>query len=141
MFGRAIVMLLAMLWVLPMRAECREARPGTTRTDEGEARSPEEVFAEMGHSFRADRARGQHLRFQFDFSEPESGRWWIEVDNGAYTMGKGTVNRPDVTIWCTGADWVRLSNGTLGGVRAFLTGRLRVGGNEFQARKLEELFP
>jgi putative sterol carrier protein len=95
----------------------------------------------MQNSFRPDRARGQHLRFQFNFSEPQGGKWWIEVVNGMCTMGQGTVARPDVTFVCTGADWVRLSNGTLSGFKAFLTGRLHVNGNQFAAHKLDEIFP
>jgi hypothetical protein len=30
-------------------------------------------------------------------------------------MGKRTIDRPDVTFACTGADWIQLSNGALGG--------------------------
>jgi len=103
--------------------------------------SPDEVFAQMQHSFRADRAKGQHLRFQFNFSEPQGGKWWIEVKDGTCAMGKGTVDRPDVTFTCTGADWVRLSNGALGGFQAVVTGRLHVSGNQFTAHKLDTIFP
>ncbi len=103
--------------------------------------SPEEVFSRMQHTFRADRARGQHLRYQFDFSDPQSGQWWIEIHDGAYSIGRGKVDRPDVIFSCSGADWVRLSNGTLGGIQAYLSGRLRVSGNQFTAHKLDELFP
>ncbi len=95
----------------------------------------------MQHSFRSDRARGQHLRYQFNFNNPQGGQYWIEIDNGAYTMGKGMIERPDVTLVCTGADWVRLSNGTLGGIQAFFSGRLKVIGNQFTAHKLDEIFP
>jgi putative sterol carrier protein len=95
----------------------------------------------MRHSFRPDRAKGQHLRFQFNFGDPQGGRWWIEINDGAYTIGKGTIIRPDVTFSCTGADWVRLSNGTLAGFQAFITGRLHVSGNQFAAHKLDAIFP
>jgi 3-hydroxyacyl-CoA dehydrogenase/3a,7a,12a-trihydroxy-5b-cholest-24-enoyl-CoA hydratase len=114
-------------------AETADHEPGPT--------SPEEVFAQMRHSFRSDRARGQHIRYQFNFSDPQGGKWWIEINDGAYTMGQGTVAQPDVTFACTGADWVRLSVGTLSGFRAFMNGRLRVNGNHIQAHKLDELFP
>jgi putative sterol carrier protein len=103
--------------------------------------SPTEVFTRMQHTFRSDRARGQHLRYQFNFGDPQGGQWWIEIHDGAYSMGKGKIQRPDVTFACTGADWVRLSNGTLGGIKAYLTGRLHVSGNQFTAHKLDEIFP
>ena len=63
------------------------------------------------------------------------------ISNGACTMGKGTIDHPDVTFNCTGADWVQLSNGTLGGFQAFFTGRLKITGNQFNAHRLDELFP
>ncbi len=103
--------------------------------------SPKEVFAQMERSFRPDRARRQHLRFQFNFSDPQGGKWWIEINDGAYKIGNGTIEHPDVIFACTGADWVRLSNGTLAGFQAFVTGRLRVTGNQFIAHKLDEFFP
>jgi putative sterol carrier protein len=56
-------------------------------------------------------------------------------------MGKGTIQHPDVTFSCTGADWVRLSIGSLGGLQAVFTGRLKVSGNQFTAHKLDEIFP
>ncbi|HEX4085233.1 MAG TPA: SCP2 sterol-binding domain-containing protein [Chthoniobacteraceae bacterium] len=103
--------------------------------------TPQGVFAQMGHNFRADRAKGQHLRYQFNFSDPQGGQWWIEINDGAYTLGNGSIKRPDVTFACTGTDWVRLSNGTLGGWEAFFSGRLHVSGNQFTAHKLDEIFP
>jgi putative sterol carrier protein len=123
-----------------MEASSRPGHAGTADY-EPDPTSPDEVFAQMEHSFRSDRARGQHLRYQFDFSDPQGGKWWIEIKDGAYTMGKGTIDHPDVTFSCTGADWVRLSVGTLGGFQAVFTGRLHVTGNQFTAHKLDEIFP
>lgn len=127
-----VVPLLVLLPLFSLWAESHNQPNPTT---------PEEVFAQMRGSFRADRARGQHLRYQFNFGDPQGGKWWVEINNGACTMGNGTIPHPDVTFWCTGADWVRLSNGTLNGFSAFMTGRLRVSGNQFTAHKLDELFP
>jgi putative sterol carrier protein len=143
MAWRFLISLLVALALYPLPAISRPVRPQTPPTGtnyEPDAVSPEEVFTQMGHSFRTDRARGQHLKFQFNFGEPQGGKWWIEVNDGAYTMGKGSVTRPDVTFACTGADWVRLSNGTLSGFKAFITGRLHVSGNQFAAHKLDEIF-
>jgi len=139
---RILIPLAVLLPLLPLRAAPRGDRAAPTpASTENQPTGPDEVFAQMQHTFRSDRARGKHLRFQFNFGDPQGGKWWIEIDNGAYTMGKGTIPRPDVTFACTGADWVRLANGTLNGFQAFITGRLRVSGNQFTARKLDEIFP
>jgi len=103
-------------------------------------RSPEDVFASMRKAFRADRASGVHFRYQFRFHDPQGGNWWIIVKDGACSMGKGVIEKPDVTFSCTGSDWVGLSKGELGGLRAYLTGRLRVAGPQGIARKLDDLF-
>ena len=133
--------LFLLLPCLPVRAAGRATQAPAAAEIQQNPTSPDEVFAQMQHTFRSDRARGQHLRYQFNFGDPKGGKWWIEVNDGAYTMGKGTIQRPDVTLACTGADWVRLANGSLGGFQAFFTGRLRVSGNQFIAHKLDEIFP
>jgi putative sterol carrier protein len=140
---RFLFPLLLLLLPLPLRAsQAAHATPAPAAADYvRDPATPDEVFAQMQHSFRSDRARGQHLRYQFNFDDPQGGKWWIEIKDGSYTMGKGTIPRPDVTFACTGADWVQLSNGTLGGFRAFFSGRLRVIGNQFTAHKLDEIFP
>jgi len=136
---RIFVPLVLLLASLPLEA----SRPSNAAPADYQPNptSPDEVFAQMQHSFRSDRARGQHLRYQFNFSDPQGGKWWIEIKDGVYTMGKGTIQWPDVTFTCTGADWVRLSVGTLGGFQAVFTGRLHVIGNQFMAHKLDEIFP
>jgi putative sterol carrier protein len=135
-------MLLVLPW-LPLRAATRGEHPAPSPATAilPDPTSPDEVFDQMKYSFRSDRAKGQHLRFQFNFSDPQGGKWWITINDGAWVLGKGTIPRPDVTFTCTGADWVRLSNGTLGGFQAVLSGRLHVAGNQFDARKLDDIFP
>jgi putative sterol carrier protein len=143
MFRRILFPLLLLVLPIPLQA-AHDAHPGTPAGNADYATdptSPEEVFAQMQHSFRPDRARGQHLRYQFKFRDPQGGKYWIEINDGAYTMGTGSIQHPDVTFICTGADWVRLSTGKLGGIQAFFTGRLRVIGNQFNAHKLDEIFP
>jgi putative sterol carrier protein len=143
MCRRILYSLLLLMMPLPLRASRPDhGTPTAGGADyERDPTSPDEVFAQMQHSFRSDRARGQHLRYQFNFGDPQGGQWWIEINDGAYTMGKGTIQHPDVTFSCTGADWVRLSIGSLGGLQAVFTGRLKVSGNQFTAHKLDEIFP
>jgi len=138
---RIVFSLLLLVALLPAQASYSAHPPPMSAGNDPSPTSPDEVFAQMQHSFRSDRARGQHLRYQFDFSNPQGGKWWIQISDGSYTMGKGTIDRPDVTLSCTGSDWVQLSNGTLGGFQAFFTGRLKIVGNQFTAHRLDEIFP
>jgi putative sterol carrier protein len=103
--------------------------------------TPQEVFDSMRESFQASKAKGVHARYQWDLSGPQGGQWWIDVDDGKYKMGKGKIDNPTVTFITSDKDWVAMSNGTLKGTWAYMTGRLKVRGPQSVARKLNEIFP
>src|SRR5256885_15019022 len=101
----------------------------------------QQVFDGMRQSFQAEKAKGVHLRYEWQLSGPSGGEWWIEVNDGKFQMGQGKIDKPDVTFITTDKNWVALSNGTLGGKWAFFTGRLKIHGSQDVARKLDEIFP
>ena len=103
--------------------------------------TPQDVFDGMRESFQAQKAKGVHLKYQWELSGPQGGEWWIEVNDGKYQMGRGKIDKPDVTFVATDKNWVALSNGTLGGKWAFFTGRLKIHGSQNAARQLDEIFP
>ncbi len=138
----SLLLLLSTILVTSFSATAEDPHPTKPSAETSDQdRTPDQVFEGMRKSFRAEKARGAHVRYQFHFKAPQPGDWWIIVNDGTFTMGKGTVDPADVTISCSGSDWVELSNGTLGGVRAFLTGRLHISGSQALARKLDEMFP
>ena len=103
--------------------------------------TPQQVFDGMRQSFQAAKAKGVHARYQWELSGPNGGEWWIDVNDGTFKMGRGKIDNPNVTFIASDQSWVALSNGTLGGKWAFLTGRLKVRGSQSLARKLDEIFP
>jgi putative sterol carrier protein len=103
--------------------------------------TPREVFDSMRGSFQPAKAKGIHARYQWDLSGPHGGQWWIDVNDGTYKMGKGKIDHPSVTFVAKDKDWVAVSNGQLGGTWAYLTGRLKIRGDQGLARKLGEIFP
>jgi len=105
------------------------------------SRTPQEVFDAMRPAFVPAKARGVHATYQWHLKNPDGGDWFVTVTDGHFEMGRGTIPNPNVVFICTGRDWVRLSNGTLSGVWAYLTGRLKVRGSHQLARKLDEMFP
>ncbi len=110
-------------------------------SNEPEASTPQQVFDGMRQSFKADKAKGVHARYQWELSGPNGGEWWIDVNDGTYKMGKGKIENPSVTFITSDADWVAMSNGKLKGTWAYMTGRLKVRGSQAVARKLDEIFP
>jgi putative sterol carrier protein len=103
--------------------------------------TPQQVFDAMRGTFQADKARGVHVRYEFELSGPHGGHWSIEVNDGKFVMQKTPITNPDVTFSATDQDWVALANGTLAGWWAHISGRLKIKGSQALARKLDELFP
>jgi putative sterol carrier protein len=103
--------------------------------------TPQDVFDAMRGSFQPAKAKGVHARYQWDLSGPQGGQWWIEVNDGTYKMGKGQIDYPNVTFRASDKDWVAICHDQLSGTWAYLTGRLKVRGDQNVARKLGELFP
>ena len=103
--------------------------------------TPQDVFDSMRGSFQQAKAKGVHARYQWDLSGPQGGQWWIDVDDGKYKMGKGKIDNPNVTFVAKDKDWVAVSNHQMGGTWAYLTGRLKIRGDQALARKLGEIFP
>ena len=103
--------------------------------------TPQQVFDGMRASFRAEKAKGVNARYQWQLSGPNGGEWWIDVEDGTFKMGRGKIDNPSVTFVTSDKDWVAMSNGTLKGTWAYLTGRLKVRGPQSVAKKLDEIFP
>ena len=108
---------------------------------ESSSSTPQQVFDGMRQSFQAEKAKGVHARYQWELSGPKGGEWWIDVDDGNYKMGKGKISNPSVTFVAKDKDWVAVSNHQMGGTWAYLTGRLKIRGDQGVARKLGEMFP
>jgi putative sterol carrier protein len=114
---------------------------GSSTLRGADSSTPQEVFDGMKQSFRADKAKGVHTKYQWNLSGPNGGDWWIEVNDGTFKMGRGKIDNPSVTFITSDNDWVAMSNGKLKGTWAFMTGRLKVRGSQSIARKLDEIFP
>jgi putative sterol carrier protein len=107
---------------------------------QGDNSVPQQVFDGMRESFAANRAHGLHARYQFELSGPNGGLWWIEVSDSKCKFGRGRIQNPGVTFIASDRDWVGLSNGKLPGFWAYMTGRLKIHGDQKLAHKLDELF-
>ena len=103
--------------------------------------TPQEVFDSMRGSFQPGKAKGVHARYQWDLSGPQGGQWWIDVEDGTYKMGKGKIPNPSVTFIAKDKDRVAICHDQLSGTWAYVTGRLKVRGDQNVARKLGEMFP
>ena len=102
--------------------------------------TPQQVFDGMRENFHPEKAQGVHLHYQFNLSGSNGGEWFVDVSDGKCKIDKGKIDNPDVTFSASDKDWVALSNGKLKGWWAFLSGRLKIQGEQALARKLDEMF-
>jgi putative sterol carrier protein len=99
-----------------------------------------EIFEAMPASFQPGAAAGLVAVIQFDIRGPDGGAWYAEIRDGSLALREGMHPAPSATVRSTDADYLAVANGTLGEMKAFLTGKIRVSGNLAVAMKLNRLF-
>jgi putative sterol carrier protein len=55
--------------------------------------------------------------------------YWIVIDDGSIDMGLGDADKPDATITQSYATAVALAKSELSAVTAYMTGKIKIGGN------------
>jgi putative sterol carrier protein len=76
----------------------------------------------------------------FDIKGAEGGLWTVDIDHGDITVEEGKLGSPDVTVETTKEDLIRLIQGDLNAMAAFMQGRLKVKGDMSVAMKMQKLF-
>jgi putative sterol carrier protein len=75
-------------------------------------------------------AAGQHATIQQVITADDGDtHYWIKLDDGIIDMGVGDVEAPDATITQGYDTAVRLAKNELSAVSAFMTGKIKIGGN------------
>jgi putative sterol carrier protein len=100
-----------------------------------------EVFENMPQVFNAAAAAGENVVFQFHITGSEAGDWNIVVNDGTCQVNQGLHQSPTVSLTMADVDWLAMCNGTLNGMTAFMTGKLKATGDIMAAQKIQTLFP
>lgn len=83
---------------------------------------------------KPDRVAGVSANYAFKIGE---GAWGVAIGEGKAAVSTGEPASPSCTITMTDDDFLALLEGRLNGQMAFMTGKLKVGGDFSQALKLE----
>ncbi len=102
--------------------------------------SVEEVFSRMPEAFNPERAQGVDAVFQFRITGNDGGSWYVIVRDGECRVEEGTHHEPRVTLTMSAEDWLAMINRELTGMKAFMTGKLKVSGDLMLAQRFYELF-
>lgn len=96
-------------------------------------------FQDMVANLDAEKAQGMDAIIQFDISGENGGLYWLKIADGAAESGQGQVEKPNMTLRASAADWLAVTKGDLNPMQAFMSGRLKVQGDMSLALKLQTL--
>ena len=100
-----------------------------------------ELIEDMPQFFRPERARGVDAVIQFRLSGDGGGNWYVTFKHGTCTVTEGVADAARATIQMAASDYVDLANGKLGGMKAFLTGRIKASGDVSLVQRMQNWFP
>jgi putative sterol carrier protein len=102
----------------------------------------QEIFDNMCSAFKAEKAQNDKAIIQFDLSGDNGGKFWVKVIDGTCATGNGASPDPaDITLVTTAEDWLKVTNGELNPMTAFMQGKIKVQGNMGVAMKMQNWFP
>ncbi len=107
-------------------------------------RSPKtvrEFFASLPSKLDPEAAEGLDAVYQFDLSGADGGQYQLLIREGACHVTEGTHPDPQVTLFMSGEDCLRVLNGQVSGPAVAMSGRLRITGDMGLALQLASLFP
>jgi putative sterol carrier protein len=109
--------------------------------DEHKQNTVEEFFQLLPDKLDTEAAEGMDAVYQFDLSGPQGGQYYMQINDGACRVARGSHPEPHVTLSLSGEDCVRVLNGQLRGAAVAMSGRLRISGDMGLALQLGALFP
>jgi putative sterol carrier protein len=99
------------------------------------------LIGTMPQIFRPERAKGVRTVIQFVLSGQGGGNWYVTIQDGTCRVTEGVSQTAEATIRMDAADYVALVTGRLGGMRAFLSGRVKVSGDASLLKRMQAWFP
>ncbi len=98
------------------------------------------VFEKMPGAFRAEKAAGVNVVFQYTISGEGGGEWFAEIREGTCKVDAGKHASPTCTLAIASADFLDLINGTLPAMQAYTSGKLKIGGDIMKSQLIGKLF-
>lgn len=100
-----------------------------------------ESFAALQQVFDPARAQGVDKTIQFDFTGAEAGTWTLHVHDGKADYHQGPAENPQATVTTDSQDWLKILNGELNPVAAFMSGKVKVKGDMSLMMSFQNWFP
>lgn len=112
-----------------------EEKPTTSQ------KSPfEEYLAGLPGRFVPENAAGVTALYQFNITDGHPGKYFVKIENGWCTVGKGKVSNPNITINVGEQLWVDIAHDKVNGTMAYLTGKFTANGNTDYLSNMKKYF-
>jgi putative sterol carrier protein len=105
------------------------------------AASAQDVFGMLDQIFDSSKASGVDAVFQFDLTGEGAAQYWVKVSGGGMEKGEGMHDAPTLTITSAAQDYIKVVNGEMAAMSAFMSGKIKIKGDMGLAMKLQSLFP
>lgn len=101
----------------------------------------QDIIDKLPSVFNADAAKGVNAVFQYEITGEGGGSWYVTVNDGTFEVKEGTHPSPSVTMKLDTATYKAMAAKQLGGIQAYMSGKLKVTGNLMIAQKFQQIFP
>ncbi len=100
-----------------------------------------QLMEKMPGAFIPEKAQGVDAVIQFKFTGAEAGEWNATIKDGKCAVAQGIPNlKPTMTLTADSSDYVKIFTGELDGMKAFMEGKIKLGGDLNLAMKLMQMF-
>ncbi len=96
------------------------------------------VFDAMPGAFVAEAAAGVEVVFQYVIAG--AGEWHCAITDGSCTVATGVHHSPTCTLKMAEGDFLKMMNGQLPPMQAYLSGKLKIEGDIMKSQLIERLF-
>jgi putative sterol carrier protein len=99
-----------------------------------------QIIEEMPDNFRPERAGRANAVVQFRLTGEGGGDWYVTIKDRTCTVVEGVTENPSATVQMNTTDYVALSTGKLGSMKAFASGKVKASGDLTLMKRMENWF-
>jgi putative sterol carrier protein len=100
----------------------------------------QEIMQAMPAAFVPEKAAGVNTKVQLDFTGESGGQYVLHIHDGQCEVNPGAEPDAKTTVVAAASDFVDIIEGRLDGMKAFMTGKLKVRGDMGFMLKFQQMF-